>query len=143
MLQSEQIPKHERHTFPYFFRYKHLKHILKIGLAFVFCVSLFLGTVLHCPTRNQKKSWIRVVGRTFQNKPRLNWGPLCYKFVFQFCTSSRSEQWNSLGGRNWKGWGGWFWFVWGRKSWECRIVFFFFLWFFFFFSFRWRSPVWT
>jgi len=62
-----------------------------------------------------------VVGRTFQNKPRLNWSLLCCKFVFQFCTSSRSEQWNSLSGRNWKGWGDWFWFVWGRKSWKCGI----------------------
>ena len=133
MLQSEQIPKHEDIPFLISLSTNISSISLRLDWHFVFCVSLFLGTVLHCPTRNQKKSWIRVVGRTFQNKPRLNWGPLCYKFVFQFCTSSRSEQWNSLRGRNWKGWGGWFWFVWGRKSWECLIVFFFFLWFFFLF----------
>ena len=84
LLQDEQIPKHDDILF-----------LISLGtnissislrLDWHLCSACLCFQVLYCTAPLAIKSSLEfVVGRTFQNKPRLNWGPLCCKFVFQFC----------------------------------------------------------
>ena len=84
LLQGEQIPKHD----DILFLISLGTNISSISLRLDrhLCSACLCFQVLYCTAPLAIKSSLEfVVGRTFQNKPRLNWGPLCCKFVFQFC----------------------------------------------------------